>query len=350
MKKQLFYLALLLTVSSSSAQQVSRLGLEGQYGFIIPHSSELRPISQTNPFGFSIHYQVLNQGKKSWEVCNCFHYLGIQASYQNFDNPNVLGSAYSISGTFEPVLWKNGPYFLTLLSGMGVSFLDQVHDPVLNPDNLFFSSPISFLLFVSPKFEYKFRDFWGVNISIAYNHISNGGQSQPNKGINYPMMGIGINRYLESGPFPLYEKSSLSNSFQWYLEASYTNRESNWSVGRKPVFSLLGGFHKRLTAINALGAGLELTKDYSLEVENNRTEALMPSPFVAHHFLFGRFDFNQRMAIYTQKPAGYHDYIFYQRYSLMYRFVNSFSLGISLKAHGHVAENIDLRVSYKFRQ
>jgi hypothetical protein len=348
MKKHLFYIVFLLTVSATSGQQVSRLGLEGQYGFIIPHSPELRPISQTNPFGFSMHYQVLNQDKKSWEACNCFHYLGIQASYHNYGNPDVLGAAYSLSGTFEPILWKKGPFYLSLLSGMGVSFLDKVHDLVLNPENLFFSSPVSFLLFVNPKFEYMLDDSWGVNISLAYNHISNGGQSQPNKGINYPMLGIGIKRYLESGPFPKYEKSILSNSVQWYLEASYTNRESNWSEGRKPVVTLLGGFHKNLTAINAIGTGLEITKDYSLEVENKRTEALMPAPFVAHHFLFGKFDFNQRMAIYTQKPLGYNDFIFYQRYSLMYRFVKDFSMGISLKAHGHVAENIDVRVSYRF--
>lgn len=348
MKTHFFYIFFLLTVFEASGQQVRRLGMEGSYGFIIPHSSELRPISESNPFGLSVHYQLLKQEKKNWDACNCFHYLGIQASYHNFGNPEVLGSAYHLSGTFEPILWKKGPFFLSLLTGIGLSYLDQVYDPVLNPDNLFFSSPLSCLGFVNPKFEYRISDDWGVNLSLAYNHISNGGQSQPNKGINYPMLGIGINRYFESAPFPKHEKSILTRNVQWYMETAYTNRESNWSEGRKPVFSVLGGFHKSLTAINALGAGIEITKDYSLEVEERRAEALMPAPFIAHHFLFGRFDFNQRMAVYLQKPVGYHDFIFYQRYSLMYRFVEDFSMGFSMKVHGHVAENIDFRVSYRF--
>jgi hypothetical protein len=162
------------------------------------------------------------------------------------------------------------------------------------------------------------------------------------------MLGIGVARYFQSAPFPKYEKSGQPKSIRWFIETAFTTRESDWSEGRKPVVSLVGGFHKNITAINALGAGLELTKDFALDVENRRIEALMPAPFIAHHFLFGRIDFNQRFALYTQKPTGYNDYLFYQRYSLMYRLANDFSMGFSLKAHGHIAENMDVRISYLF--
>lgn len=337
-----------LFFSDVTAQTNKRMSLEGQYGFIIPHSQDLKEISQSNPFGVNIHYQAMNMGKNRWNACNCFHYLGVQLSYHNFANRDIIGSAYSISGTFEPVLWKNEKLSFSLLSGMGVSYLDKVYHEITNPENIFFSSPISFILFVTPKIEYRFGENWSSQLTVAYNHISNGGQSQPNKGINYPMMGIGVNRYFQSAPFPKYEKSSLPKTFQWYVETAFTTRESDWSEGRNPVFSLVGGFYKNLTAVNAIGAGLEITKDYSLEVEERRAEALMPAPFIAHHFLFGRIDFSQRFAFYTQKPSGYNDFLFYQRYSLMYRLINDFYLGFSLKAHGHVAENMDVRISYRF--
>lgn len=349
MRKHFLSLLMLLVCLDLIAQTNKRLSMEGQYGFIIPHSPELREISQSNPFGFNIHYQNMNLGKNRWDACNCFHYLGVQLSYHNFANRDVIGSAYSISGTFEPVIWTNNKLTFSILSGIGVSYLDRVYDEIKNPENIFFSSPISFILFASPKIEFRMSENWSSQLTVAYNHISNGGQSQPNKGINYPMLGFGINRYFRPGPFPIYERSNFPNFVQWYLETSYTTRKSNWSEGRKPVFSLVGGFYKNLTAINALGAGLELTKDYALEVENNRIEAMMPAPFIAHHFLFGRIDFSQRFAFYTHKPAGYHDYLFYQRYSLMYRLVGDFSMGFSLKAHGHVAENMDVRISYRFR-
>jgi hypothetical protein len=349
MKKLLFILLFSFFVSGLYSQNIKKLTFEGQYGFIIPHSQDLKPISQSNPYGVNLHYQVLNTSKKSWDACNCFHYLGAQLSYHNFANPDVLGSAISLSGTFEPILWRKGRVSFNLLTGGGVSYLTEYYDEVENPENVFFSKPINFLLFVTPKFEYRFSENWSAHISFAYNHISNGGQSQPNKGMNYPMWGIGLNRYSDLQVFPNYVKKSLLENWNWYLESGFTTSVSAWSSGRKLVIALVGGTHRSVSSINALGAGIETVIDYSLEVENNRSEAIMPAPFIANHFIFGRVDFSQRMAIYTRKPDGYNDdFSFYQRYLLMYRFDGNLSLGFSLKAHGHIAEHMDFRIGWKF--
>jgi hypothetical protein len=348
MKNHLF-LGLFFSIAFGSVgQNMERLGVEGNYGFIIPHSMDLRSVSQSNPFGFTIHYQNLNLKEERWNACNCFHYLGVQFSYHNFANPDVLGSAYSLSGSFEPILWKSKSATLSLLTGVGVSYLNKYYDEDSNPENIFFSSPLSFLLFLTPKFEFRLSDGWSGHISFAYNHISNGGQKQPNLGMNYPMVGLGVNRFFKPVTFPTYDIKDHSKDWNWYLESGFTTRGSILSDGRKPVFSFLGGLNKSISSINALGVGLELVLDYSLEVENSRTEALMPAPFIANHFLFGRFDFNQKMALYTHKPSGYNDYIFYQRYTLNYQIVEGLSMGFSLKAHGHVAENMDFRVAYNF--
>lgn len=348
MKISLF-LALFLSISFfSEGQNIRRLGIEANYGFIIPHSPELKSISQSNPYGFTVHYQSLNLKEERWNACNCFHYLGVQFSYHNFANPDVLGSAYSLSGSFEPILWKSRKSSFSLLTGVGVSYLTKFYDEDSNPENIFFSAPISFLLFLTPKFEFRLSEEWSSHISFAYNHISNGGQKQPNKGMNYPMIGLGISRYFNPVSFPNYEKKPLSKEWYWYLESGFTTSGSEWTEGRKPVISILGGVYKSISSINALGGGLETVLDYSLEVENSRTEALMPALFIANHFLFGRFDFNQKMALYTHKPAGYNDYLFYQRYTLTYQVLKGFSMGFSLKSHGHIAENMDFRVSYIF--
>jgi hypothetical protein len=54
------------------------------------------------------------------------------------------------------------------------------------------------------------------------------------------------------------------------------------------------------------------------------------------------------MAIYTNKPVGYNDYVFFQRYVLGYKVFNQMTLGIGLKAHGHIAEHMDFRIGWKF--
>jgi hypothetical protein len=346
MKKLLFLLSFSMLHFILVAQNLNRMGLEGGYGFIIPHSQELKPISQSNPFGLSLHYQKLNNSYKNWQTCNCFHYLGIQLSYHNFGNPDVIGSATSLSGTFEPIIWRENKWAFSVLTGLGLSYLNRIYDEVSNPENVFFSAPISFLIFLSPKMEYLFSENWAVNVFFTYNHISNGGQSQPNKGINYPMGGLGLVYFIQKESFPNYEKEETSKKFVYYLESGFSTREGE--EGRQPNFSLVFAGFKPLTNINGMGGGLELNKDYSLEVNKSRLEALMPAPFISHHFLFGKIDFSQRMAMYTHKPAGYIENNFYQRYVLSYKVLDQFLIGIGLKAHGHIAEHMDLRLGWEF--
>lgn len=347
-KRLLFLFALFVLPILVQAQNVKRLSLEGQYGFIIPHSPELKTISESNPFGINLHYQVLKTSKTNWDACACFHFLGVQLSHYNFANPDVLGMATSIAGTFEPILWQNKRLRVSLLTGIGVSYLTEYFDAIENPDNIFFSSPLSFLGFVSPKFEYRFSNSWSAHLSFAYNHISNGGQRQPNKGMNFPLLGLGINTYLANPELPRHEKAPISKNWVGYIDGGFTTSEMAGSPARKPVFGLSAGTYRAVSRINALGGGLEIVGDFTLPGQNNKTPALMAAPFIANHFLFGKFDFSQRLAIYLNKPDNYQDAAFYQRYMLMYHAFRKVSLGVSMKAHGNVAEHIDVRVGLRF--
>jgi hypothetical protein len=284
MKKTLFLIPFLMIQSFLFGQSIKRLGLEGSYGFIIPHSRELRPLSQTNPIGITLHYQNLNTSFKNWKNCNCFYYMGLQFSYHNFGNPDVIGSATSLTGTFEPIIWRNNKWTLSLLSGLGLSYLNRVYDEVSNPENVFFSSHLSFLIFLTPKIEYSLTHDWGLNASISYNHISNGGQSQPNKGINYPMVGLGLVHYFQRKTYPVYEKDNISRNWKYYLESGFSTREGK--DGREPNISVVFGTIKPLSSINGIGGGLELTKDFSLAVERKQDGSIDAGTLYSPSFHF----------------------------------------------------------------
>lgn len=330
------------------SQNIGRVGLEGSRGLIIAHSSDLIPVAQTNPYGLKGSYQVLKTDHKNWEACNCFHYLGIGFSYHNFNSPDILGAAFSLSGSFEPILWRQNKWALSLESGMGVSYLTRFYDSETNPSNTFFSAPISFLMFVAPHLEYSLTPNWTLQMALNYNHISNGGQKKPNKGMNYPMLGFGIYHYLNRVELAKYTKKPMEKDLKFFVEVSYTNKNSEWATTRKPSMALTGGAYKSITGINALGFGLELNRDFSFDGENGISNDLMPAPFISHHFLFGRVDFSQRMSYYAHKPNGYNDYLFYQRYILQYKLWGKLGLAIGLKVHGHVAENVEVRLGWKF--
>ncbi|TDK48148.1 acyloxyacyl hydrolase [Algoriphagus formosus] len=334
------------SVYGQSARQA--LDFSVQRGWIIPHNEELADISQSNPIGLSLKYQVLQGNQENWEACNCFHYLGFGLQVQDFQNPAELGRAWTAFGSFQPILWRAGKVEFSLDMGIGASYLTQVYDPIENPRNTFFSAPLSFLLYVRPVLSYSIGSDFDLTASFFYNHISNGGQRQPNRGMNYPMLSLGGIYFLRKEELPSFQKPELSRDFEFYLDLGFNTRES-MAGGRSPNFTLGAGFYRKFTGIWAMGAGLDLNKDFSLDVEESRLESLMPAPFLANHFLFGRFDFQQRFAWYASKPNSYQaDRNFYQRYTLTYQLGKNLRLGVGMKAHGHVAENMDLRVGWKF--
>ncbi|WP_240485962.1 acyloxyacyl hydrolase [Anditalea andensis] len=340
---------MLYTSLETIGQTYDRFGLEGQYGFIIPHALDLRNISTSNPYGVQLSYSRLNTSKESWKVCNCFYYLGLQVAIHDFGNADILGQSNSLSGFFEPILGTGKSWEFSLKSGIGFTYLTRVYDAETNPENLFFSSPLSFLIFLQPSFNYRISEQLDVNLSFVYNHISNGGQRQPNRGINYPMVGLGVSYVVERTTLPEYETDHTLKKWAPYLDVFGTNRKTGVGDERKYLWGTSAGAYYRFFPISGLGGGLEMYHDQSLSGETvNFKNGFIAAPYASHHFIFGRFMFSQRFAYYLQNPDDYADHAFYQRYILQYGIWQNLQLGIGLKVHGHVAENIDLRLGYTF--
>ena len=333
---------------SASAQTIQRLDAEVQRGFIIPHSSDLKQFSDHRPMGFLISWQTMNTKKDFWDACNCFHYLGVRFSCFDFDDNDVLGQAFTLSGTFEPVLWQNARWSVNLNSGLGITYLTRTYDPETNPENNFFSSHISFLLFVSPSFEYKISEKWSAHLSFNYNHISNGGQKKPNKGMNFPQVGAGVSYHFNQLPLPEYPMNKPDDRWMYWLETGITMRNVGQTNNKQPSVSMIAGAKRPVSNINGLGGGVEINRDYSLQKESGSYGKTISAPFISHHFLLGRFDFSQRMAWYLHQPEEMEGHRFYQRYVLFFRMVSDFRVGVSLKAHGHVATHLDLRLGWQF--
>ena len=114
---------------------------------------------------------------------------GIQAGYLNFQNPDVLGSAFELTFFAEPIITHRRNFMFSIRGGTGISYHTKYYDKLENPSNLFFSTRFAFPLFIGARFKYRIADHTYITLSGCYNHISNGGFKQPNKGMNFPTTG-----------------------------------------------------------------------------------------------------------------------------------------------------------------
>jgi hypothetical protein len=326
-------------------------------GYIWAHSREVIDISNSNPTGFQVEWSRVNLSKKAWERCNCYSKTGLSFNYFDYQNPQVLGNSYNLIAFAEPYLNLNNRLFYTLRGGLGITYLNKIYDEDSNPENLFFSSPVSFIGLVNVSINYKLSPKWSFNFTGHYNHISNGGMKKPNKGMNFPTLSLGADYSPSSFTLPFREKITLKKGkINGYTRLFATRPDvpatDELPAGRAWLLGISGGALLRVANFNALNLGVEVIRDNSLKEEGLRKDIDKDHHIIAiaagHHLIFGQFDFNQQMAYYLYKPFPFTENKFYQRYELAYQLNEYLLAGISLKVHGHVAENFDVRIGYLF--
>lgn len=175
----LIFLLSFVTTFANAQNSVERFGVESQYGWILAHNPELEEIAQSNPVSLGFSAQWMQSTRENWEACNCFHYLGLNLSVLDFQNSDELGQAWNLSGSFEPILFRSRKWAASLSMGIGVSYLTRVYDPIENPRNTFFSAPVSFLLFLTPKITYDLNPNWAFKLpwlTIIFQMADSGSQ------------------------------------------------------------------------------------------------------------------------------------------------------------------------------
>lgn len=338
--------------NSDSLNSVKLIGLKFHLGSVLIHSRELRPIKDSYPTGgeFDLAWHKISQ--KAWESCMCYPKLGMAITYWGFDNKEVLGQG--ITGMFyiEPVFNTQGWVNYSFRAGFGLSYQNSPYDPVTNPNNLSYSTYVGFPLQLGGSAHFRIKPRWFLNATLVYNHISNGGVRQPNKGINWPSVGIGMAYYLKEFEF---KKRATNNwrdngppqkrlDFTFFM--SYEEPDDNLflvSPGLEVKWS------RQFARVNAYTLGGEIMYDngtgYVLEQEGDDATPVKAGLAIGHEFLLGKFLFSQQFGVYLSNPNPLHDDV-YQRYGLVYRINKSLSAGINLKAHGHVANFLDFRLGF----
>jgi hypothetical protein len=339
---------------SSKDSTTVLMGSQLHYGFIIPHSADLTDIAGSNPFGITAEVSRIRHTQKAWSMCNCISQSGVGISYYNFNNPEELGSGINLILFTEPQLTIH-KLNLSVRAAAGLSYLSKVYHPESNPNNLFFSKHFSGLLQVQFNSRLWLSDYWSLRTGVSYNHISNGGARQPNKGMNFPMVNLGVEHAINPLPFRPRKKLSLPDrSVQYYAGVFFNTRavdEGGSTHNRKAVVGIQSGFFKPVGYMHGAGVAIEFSRDGVLKerarLSQENYDHRIVSLLLRHHFLFGRFDLSQALGIYLHHDTPRKQNVF-QRYALEYALGKRLKAGFSLKAHLHVAEQMDVRVMTVF--
>ncbi len=348
-----FFQPLRASDPGDSTKTLRLYGLRLHQGSVLIHSRDLRPIRNSYPTGLEFDLGWHQVSQKAWESCHCYPKLGAAISFWEYDNPDVLGQG--ITGMFyiEPVFGAWQAVSFSIRAAFGLSYQNQPYDEVTNPDNLSYSTYVAFPLQLGGNAHIRLHPQWFLDVTAVYNHFSNGGIREPNKGINWPSVALGVAYYPQAPEFRRRAKKD------WRSEGPPDSRldASFFLAFHEPVSKLYLfspgielKYSRQVARINALTLGAEWMYDnsdrYEIEQAEQDESPHKASVALGHEFLLGKFLFSQQFGFYVFNP--WHNADVYQRYGLVFRASRRFSFGINLKAHGHVADFLDIRAGVSF--
>lgn len=338
---------------------VRRVGLAVQTGFIIPHSAELIPVARSRPVGVELSYDRMARSRRAFESCHCLARVGGYVNYLTFNNPVVLGETAGAGAYFEPLLIRRPNTTLSARATIGVSYLTRMYDPVINPLNTFFSLPVSAWLGLGVHAEQQLNPYWSLAVATAYNHISNGGTRQPNRGMNFPTVSLGLHYRPRPAPLPdTREWLAAPIQSRWtgsvVLGGSVRVLPQTNSFAEKaaPVWTItaLGGY--RLNRFHGLSAGVEFTDDGFVRGQLRRAASGQQSgqlgALAGYELRQGRYGFRAHLGVNILHPGAPFAGRIFQRYQLLYRWAGGLTVGVGLKSELQIAQGFDLRAGWSF--
>nr|WP_299343744.1 acyloxyacyl hydrolase [Allomuricauda sp.] len=344
---------------SETALEESRpifLGVSLDYGYLLKHSESLRQIDDSFPFAIRLDASKQLLTKKAWEFCNCFPKVGVSLAYWDWDNPDVLGIGVVAVGYVEPYFYTDKRVNLFARMGLGGAYLTQPFDEEENPLNQSYSTDLAFSLVFGTGINYRVNDQLNLRLAAKYSHISNGGVSTPNKGLNYPTVSIGVSTSLDPVNYPslarIVNRDPPTDKSRLSLE--YFSGYSNATVGDRDkfyVFGFAGKYSRWIGRRSALTVGAEWLSDLSrrelIELEGEDVSFQQVGLLAGHEFWLGKITFSQQLGVYVINQFRITDDV-YQRYGLTYNFNKRIFAGVNVKAHRHVADFFDVRIGYTF--
>lgn len=332
-----------------------KFGLRLYKGSVFVHSEDVENTSGSNPFSIEVEYSKRFKSESVWDLCRCYPTTGFLAAYQNYDN-KILGNGGHLAYFIQYHFFQRSKISPAIRGTGGVSYNSNPHDEITNPNNQSYSLPINFSLQFAAFIEAQLSSNYLIDINFSFNHISNGGIQQPNKGINWPSFGASI--YYTPNSTALMNRDEIiplkTNPSNWFKRMEiYLSGHSRTFAEKEHFFvfgsEFLGGYY--VNNLNTLVGGIEWNFDQAkqryIALNNSQKTAHLLSFHLGHEFVLGDFRFSQKLGLYLLDQLRENDLV-YHKWGIAYLHKSGFLIGIELKAHRHVADIIVGKIGFQF--
>ncbi|MGB3850172.1 MAG: acyloxyacyl hydrolase [Tunicatimonas sp.] len=349
---------LLLTISTATlvtaqeSKHTYTLGANAYQGFLLVPSENVAQFAQTRPVGVELFINKNTYGYSYWEHRYACPDIGFSLTYTDYLNP-VLGQ--SIGGTLymDVPLMRRQRSLLTLGLGVGLGYHTRPYRPPIETGNILLGTPVTLTMRTQLTYSYVLSSHWRANLSAKLIHYSNAAYSIPNRGVNMPMVNLGVSRRL-SEQAPAYATAAEVSPPEPYQRLSYylgvsTGMKTLTTEGPLYNFVNLHAYTTlRLSAISGLTGGVDVfldqaTRNYIRQrVAHDRPDHRRVALVAGHELFYQRLSLLTQVGVYVYRPFRNLYLPVYQRFGVRYALTRHLLGNFTLKVHGGRAELVEL--------
>ncbi len=335
--------------------QNTSAGTRFYYGsFITPTAKAEYTRDSYASFG-EVYFQFQSKGNKEWQVNHKYPQWGLSFLYGNTGSKQYIGNMKTLYAFVNVPLSESGIYTGSFLFGAGPGWIDKPYNIYSNPKNTIIGTKLNAFIHLSWQNEFKIADRFFLNANLSFMHLSNGGTTLPNLGLNTPGFSAGI-RYAFSNtvkePNKIYPEFTKKMNYKIYLTAGI--KQWPW-VGSDYylINTLQAEAIKKFAPTHSYGGGIIFFYDRTLAHYSSEANAEPPHRNKLQAGIYGSYEhFLGKLSFPIQAGAyiynRYKSPVAFQQFGLRIQLSKHISTEILLKTHTGKADFIHSGIGYIF--
>ena len=335
-----------------------RLGVDLQYGSVLPHHASIEYALESNITGFEVHLTTDTYGRSNWDELYRYPRMGTGFLVTSLGNRKVYGTA-EVLFLFVDIPMNTQPrkLFAGYQISFGLSYIDKLYDVVENPLNMAISTRLNVYANLRFNAKYVIKPGNEIAASFGFSHFSNGKISSPNQGINTGIFTLGYNYVISQPRYSKISNKKFTVSKRHIGEVVLSGGvKSDDQVNRKSylISTLTSDYYYFFSRKYAAGIGIDFFYDQTLGPnmvaqnggEYNTSDLFQCGVHGAIYAKYGRLYIVGNIGPYLH--ATFIKYArFYTRIGIRYEATPHILLNISLKAHYAIADYVEWGIGYR---
>lgn len=327
------------------------------YGNIYIHTKGVSNVTGANPTAFEVEYSKRRSSDSLYQLYHAYPRSGVAAGYLSFGTP-ILGHGYTLSYFAEPAYRINRHLYFLLRGGIGAAYLTRPYHAITHPQNRSYTLHLNPYMQLGGGLALLLNRHLTLAATTNFQHISNGGYKEPNRGVNWYTGTLGLLYQPDGKPLPHYHhkpgpRPKLRPAFiETGLFAVGGQGYSSYLKARRHyVAGLFAQYTKPIGRLSAFTAGAEVYNSRIVETvpteQNSKASPWFAGIHAGHAFVFNRVVLRQQLGVYLLNQTTYFKSP-YLRFGIDYAFSKHLAAGAALKSHTDNADFVDLRLMYRW--